>query len=326
MPLVSVITAARNAAAFLGAAMDSIRDQSMADWEHVVVDDGSSDRTTDLVRDRAAQDARFRLVTNTTSIGAYRAANLGVERSAGQFIARLDADDLAHPRRLEAQLRSLRESPDCAASTGAWWEVREDGAPAGPVRRMPTRSNGVLKWRMFLRNDFVHSTLMIRRTSFSELGGYGPRRVAEDYRLWGRLVRRGWVAVTDEPLVGWRRHEAQTVADPRSRFEAERLEVRSEHMAKVTRKPCTTDDVKGYRMLGEQSALSSRTALRLLSDWEAGWLADTSLSAGDRRALARFTGRVVGRHIKRNSRAEPLIALTWAPRLLRSTWRGRGWE
>lgn len=311
MPRVSVVTTAHNAESFVEAAIRSIQAQTMRDWEHLVVDDGSTDATSAIVERAAKSDKRIRLLSNPKALGAYRAANEAIATSSGALIARLDADDVSHPRRLEVQTEALDREPGRVASTGGWWAMDESGHRQGSVRPVPSRSNQVLKWRLFLRSGLVHSTLVIRRSAFEELGGYGEGSVAEDFRLWGKLVRGNGLAIVDDPLVGWRRHARQTVADPGTRFEHARLEVRAEHMTASTGSSWSEEDARLMRMLGERSPQSLDGAAALMGRWRASWVADSLLLRSERRELGRFSVRVALGHLKRNPSRRLTAYVPW---------------
>jgi glycosyltransferase involved in cell wall biosynthesis len=108
-PLVSVIMSMRNGAATVGATVRSIQLQTLEDWELIVIDDGSSDRSSFIVE--AFGDARIRLVRETSSAGLAPRLNQAVALSRGEFIARMDADDVCFPQRLARQIAQLREDP-----------------------------------------------------------------------------------------------------------------------------------------------------------------------------------------------------------------------
>ena len=310
MALVTVLTAARNAAPFLADALGSIAAQTLNDWEHIVVDDASTDDTAAVIRRHAQADARFRVLTLEKSVGSYQAANIGAEDARGEYIARLDADDMAEPRRLEVQIESLKRT-GLAAGTGAWRAMDSDGSVEARVRTVGTHSNRVLAWRLFLRSGLVHSTLLMRRSSFLSLGGYGNRPVAEDYRIWGRLVRSGELDIVDEPLVRWRRHPGQVTAQPGARSQRDRLEVRVEHMkAMSTRTDWDEEDARDMWTVGERSGLGMRHAFGLLETWRRAWESDASTCAADREELTAIFLRTAAAHVRRNGLREPAFA-TW---------------
>jgi hypothetical protein len=316
VPLVSVVTAVRDGERYLGATIESVQRQTLSDWEHVIVDDASTDSTAALVERFAEDDKRIKLVRLGESLGSYGAANRGVDVATGAYIARLDGDDLARPPRLERQVEHLRGTPNGRASATAWQLLDADGTVEERVRPVPATSNRVLRWRLFLRSGLVHSTLLIEREAFELVGRYGPSPVAEDFRLWAKVIRNGWLAVLNEPLVVWRRHEAQVTSRAGARDDAPRLQVHHEHLVECAGPGWTIDDARDLRYLGERAAYSFDRASDLMSRWEAAWRADGALVPAERRELRRFAAGIRLRHLRHNFGGRPRAALTGAPRML----------
>lgn len=301
MPLVSVITAAHNAEAFIVDALDSIREQTLGDWEHVVVDDASTDATADLVAERAATDPRVKLLRLADNVGPFAAANAALATVDSRFVARLDADDLALPRRLEAQVTRLEESAAAVGCTGAWQALSSRGVDP-LVRPAPTALNGALAWRLWLRNGMPHSTLMIESGTLRRWGGYGGERVGEDLRIWSRLALSRSLVVVSEPVALWRQSEGQITAAAGARDDPARLRLRLAHM-----RDCdpggewSLDDARDLRYLGRPAPFPVRRAMGLLERWESAWRADGSLGAADRRDLSHYARHVQTRHVRHNA-------------------------
>jgi glycosyltransferase involved in cell wall biosynthesis len=133
-PHVSVIVPAFNAAASIEETLDSVLGQTYENFDVVVVDDGSQDDTAVKVGRLAARDPRITLVRQNQS-GIAAARNLAIERSSGELVAPLDADDLWHPRKLELQVRTLEAAPPSVAFLSAAWRLAGAlGLPALPAR------------------------------------------------------------------------------------------------------------------------------------------------------------------------------------------------
>lgn len=295
MPLITVVTAAKNAASFIEATIDSIREQTLRDFAHVIVDDGSTDATPQLVEAAAARDKRIELVRLDHTIGPYAAANLVMLQASSKYLARIDADDIAAPHRLDAQIASLAANPGCAASTGAWQMLRGDTLDAA-IRPVPSHSNGVIKWMMWFRSNLIHSTLLVSTEWFQRFGGYGPELVGEDYRVWGALVRENALAVTDETLVQYRFSDGQMTASAGSRDQPARHRITLDHMEQCGG-DWSFEDARDIRWVGEAGDVSLARAYELLDRFEAAWRADRSLSDDDRAELATHTARRRLRHL-----------------------------
>lgn len=202
-PAVSVVMAAKNYAQFLPAAVASVVAQTVADWELVIVDDGSADDTPAAARPFLA-DPRVRYA-RSDRLGQSRAKNLGVGLTRGEFVAFLDADDVWLPTKLERQLAALAADADAGVCFTRRTLVDEAGTPL-PVQppRDPLPSGRVLP-ALFLRNFVCFSSVVVRRRVFDHVGGFDPEwDLSIDYDLWLRAARHHGFAVVDDELVLYR--------------------------------------------------------------------------------------------------------------------------
>jgi cellulose synthase/poly-beta-1,6-N-acetylglucosamine synthase-like glycosyltransferase len=185
-PLVSVVIPARNAAATLDATLWSVRHQTHAHWEAVVVDDGSTDATAAIATRHHIEDARIRCVKGR-ACGVSAARNLGVASSEGGIVAFLDADDLWLPGKLAAHVQYLGEQADVGMSFDRIRFVDEQARPT-PVVSTP-HVHGLCSADLLYENPAATaSTLVIRRAVFAQLGGFDETlRHAEDLELMIRL-------------------------------------------------------------------------------------------------------------------------------------------
>jgi glycosyltransferase involved in cell wall biosynthesis len=207
-PRVSILMPCRDAGAYVDAAVRSIRAQTFSDFELLVVDDGSRDGTLGLLERWGWRDDRVR-VYPTPRRGLVPALATGLAEATGELIARMDADDVAYPDRLERQIALLDDSTDLAAcGTGVEY------FPAEEVRNGALRYerwiNGLVTHDDIARDIFVecpvpHPTLMIRRDVLLEIGGYRDLGWPEDYDLVLRLWAAGHrMAKVNEVLLKWR--------------------------------------------------------------------------------------------------------------------------
>lgn len=323
MPRVTVVTAAKNAAAFLPVALESVRNQTFHDWVHVIVDDASTDDTAALADAAAERDARVRVMRLDTSIGAYAAANVAVLQADSEYIARLDADDVSEPTRFEKQLTALDNSPGAAANVTGWRQVDESGVV--DTRRtfaLPTHSNEIVKWMLWLRGGPLHSSLMISTSYLQGRGGYGPERVAEDNRLWCALTREGRLSMLDEPLVSYRLHGGQITADKKTYEDPARLGVRLEHFRACGAGPeWTLEDARDLIRIGrwDPAPFPVGRGYALLDRWAAEWRRDPTLRDEHRAELSARAARMRLLHTLRaakvRQRGTVLGALRDGPRL-----------
>ncbi len=206
-PLVSVLMPCFNNAAFLADAIDSILQQSMPDFELILIDDGSQDASFTIAQRKAKQDARVVLV-HQHNAGISSALNLGLAMARGQFIARMDADDIAVPERFALQLQYLQRHPDIDM-VGSW--IRLFGA-INETWHYRAEDN-FIKNMLFMRtNGFGHNTIMARRAMFSTLSYDSYFDNVEDTDLWCRLlVERPELRFANmrQVLVYYRTHQTQ---------------------------------------------------------------------------------------------------------------------
>jgi glycosyltransferase involved in cell wall biosynthesis len=215
-PEVSVLLPVRDGAATLGRAIASIRAQSLAAWELLIVDDGSRDASRSIAHAHAAEDTRVRVIERDRG-GIVAALNAGLAVARGEFIARMDADDEALPHRLAAQLDFLRGHDGrelglvgCGVEfagdrvTGAGYALHVDW-----VNSLCTPA--AIALNRFVESPFAHPSVMFRRQLVSQHGGYRDGDFPEDYELWLRWLDAGVpMAKLPETLLRW--------SDPPSRL------------------------------------------------------------------------------------------------------------
>ncbi|MBV9282777.1 MAG: glycosyltransferase [Chloroflexi bacterium] len=204
IPRVSVVMAVRDGASYVRQAIDSILDQAFADFEFLIIDDGSTDGTPELLR-RAA-DPRLRVVTQRP-LGIPLSLNRGTALARGRYVARQDADDLSSRQRLALEVGFLDRHPD-VAMVGSWATVIDDGGHRVLDLTFPVDHETIAS-TLLERNCFMHGSLLIRRQCLLEIGGYRPDfPVASDYDLYLRLTERFRVANIPRILYQYRRTKA----------------------------------------------------------------------------------------------------------------------
>jgi glycosyltransferase involved in cell wall biosynthesis len=196
-PAVSVLMSVHDGARWVGAAVASVLGQTDGDLELVVIDDGSTDATPDLLA--AVRDPRL-TVHRQPRTGLTRALNRALGLARAELVARLDADDVALPPRLARQRAFLAAHPEIGLLGTAAREVDESGTAVREVR--PPSDDAGLRRALIRANPFVHSSIMARRALLAQAGGYDASlAVAQDYDLWMRLARLTRLATLDEVLV-----------------------------------------------------------------------------------------------------------------------------
>ncbi|MBM2821665.1 MAG: hypothetical protein HW413_411, partial [Thermoleophilia bacterium] len=232
-PLVSVLLAVHNGEPYLRTALESVVRQTMTDLELIVVDDASTDATPDAIA--AIDDPRLRVLRNDEQLGLATALNRGLDEARGRYVARLDADDVALPRRLERQVARIRATPGTVILGSSVCAIDDDGTP-GPVHAMPA-TPAAIRWHLLFSSPFFHPTVLLDRERL-ERGGfrYDPSFLeSEDYDLWARVLASGDGANLSESLVLYRVHGRQASQARRELQRSFQLDVARREIARVAR-------------------------------------------------------------------------------------------
>lgn len=205
-PTVSVVLPVWNGERFLGEAVESVLSQTLDSIELLLVDDGSTDATPEIARDFARRDERVGIIRLSRS-GIARALNAGIARARGRYVARMDADDVADPSRLQKQTEFLDANSECVAVGTAVDVIDEAGELVG-TRTFPEHHADIVQSMVRgCANAIAHPTAMTRREALLSVGGYRPDRTpTEDLDLWLRLSRIGKLANLSDRLLRYRRH------------------------------------------------------------------------------------------------------------------------
>ncbi|MBI4341824.1 MAG: glycosyltransferase family 2 protein [Candidatus Omnitrophica bacterium] len=200
---VSVVMAVHNGERYVGESLASLLCQSWAGFEAIVVDDGSTDGTAEILDRLSQSDRRIRVVRQDHR-GLTPSLNRAVSLARGEYVARQDADDHSEPERLAQQLRFLDAHPAVAAVGTAGWVMDEEGDPVAPLMA-PTGSRRVAALLRQARATPIHGSMMIRRSAVEAVGGYRDAfRASQDLDLWLRLSERFPIDNLPEGLYAWR--------------------------------------------------------------------------------------------------------------------------
>lgn len=210
-PTVSVICTARNAEATIQPVLESIVRQSFPNWELVVVDDGSTDGTLNILREYAKNDPRIRVIASP-GVGRGKALNLAIGHCRSSLIANIDADDPSHFQRLEFQLKALKEHPEFTLICSDTVHLFDDDVLAQTTLEYQATATTDITRELALRNPINHSATLIRKVALDHLGGYSEkRRSLFDYELWIRLAEAGYkLGKLNCPLASKRIHSGQS--------------------------------------------------------------------------------------------------------------------
>lgn len=202
-PEISVILSVYNGQDYLQEAIDTVLNQTFADFELIVVDDGSSDESASIVE--SCRDDRIRLVKNASNRGLVYSLNKGIELSRGRYLARMDADDLCVTTRFEKQFHFMEKHPEVGVC-GAWFELFEDGSAHRRIIRFPVEDKGI-RALMPVYSALAHPTVMIRKSALTDRQlSYPDCHRLEDYALWSFLLQHTKAHNFPEVLLFHRRH------------------------------------------------------------------------------------------------------------------------
>lgn len=198
-PRTSIIVTNYNLHEYVKDCLDSIRNQSDADWECIFVDDASTDRSgVELAKEYAASDNRFKVIENQENVYLAEARNIGIREAKGKYILPLDADDMIAPETIQVLANALDDDRSIHIAYGNVYFVNEDGITATiyDQRHSPGHSgwpmNFQFEWQMMQRNLLPYCS-MFRREAWQSVGGYRRRqRTAEDAEFWSRLSSYGF--------------------------------------------------------------------------------------------------------------------------------------
>jgi len=193
-----------NAERFLKNAIESMLDQTFTDFEFIIIDDCSTDRSAAIVREYQKKDRRIQYHKNASNSGVAASLNAGIGMARGEYIARMDADDISLPERLERQVNHMKKNPSCVACGTDIILIDEKGGRIGS--REYHYTSETIKKNIHRASCFAHPTVMLRRKTLTENNIFYSTglRWVEDYDLWFRLSRYGQFANLKEYLLYYR--------------------------------------------------------------------------------------------------------------------------
>ena len=187
MPRVSVVTSVYNGEAYVEECIDSILNQTFQDFEYIILNNGSTDRTAEILN--RYTDSRIHII-HQENLGISRSLNKGINLSKSELIARLDADDYALPQRLEKQIAFMEQHPKVVLCGSRFKELI--GENFSPQKVQFVEQDKDIRKTVSCFNPFSHSTTMIRKTVFTKICGYNKNfEYGQDYDLWVRLLNVG---------------------------------------------------------------------------------------------------------------------------------------
>lgn len=200
-PLISIIMPVYNAAAYLDAAVQSILTQTYSHWELIIIDDASTDSTPKILKS-FSHYSKVKVFRNRKNLGVAGSLNRALSLSKGQYIARMDADDISHPTRLQKQLKFLQSHPSLIAC-GVQTDIIDSQNLVTGKRCFPQSSQACHDYLM-LTSPILHPTLMAESSVYKKIGYSTKYRTAEDWDLYFKLIKFGALGNLPDTLYSYR--------------------------------------------------------------------------------------------------------------------------
>jgi glycosyltransferase involved in cell wall biosynthesis len=199
-PLISVVMPVYNAEKYLEEAIESILSQSYENFEFIILNDGSTDRSLEIIKKFSKRDPRIKVISRNNK-GLSATLNEGINLARGKYFARQDADDISNIDRFKKQVRFMDENPSISLLGTNYRIVDEKGNHLNMTDVFTHPKD--LKMAVIFSNQFGHGSIMLRKEILKQTGSY-ENCLAEDYDLWTKVSRVGQIANLEEPLYSWR--------------------------------------------------------------------------------------------------------------------------
>lgn len=259
---VSVLMPVYNAGGFVKESIDSILKQSHTHFELIIINDGSTDSSEEIIL--SFKDPRIRYIRNETNLGLIKTLNKGIDLCNGEFIARMDADDISLPDRLKKQLKFMQDHPEVGV-------CGSDYIHFGKGKQIPLTSHHEHDWIagwMLFNSSVVHPALMLRTSVIKKESPYfnSEYKHVEDYELWSRLIFKSKFGDVPETLLKYRIHASQVSRQ----YRHEQIENGNKVRRKLLEKAGFHFGEREFRvhcLLGNSQIITSVKDLAILSFW-----------------------------------------------------------
>ena len=240
VPAISVVLPVFNNADVLSHALQSIQHQTFQNWECILINDGSTDASPEILSTFVASDARFHVITNASNQGLVKSLNTGILSSRGKWIARMDGDDWSHPDRLQLQYNKAESGAYSIVGANIW--VCDNHLNTHHIRTYP-QSDSEIRALWLARSPFCHAVCLFNKQALLSSGLYNSSlECAEDYDLYFRLSQHGPMTNLDTPLYKVRFHKSSISARRANRQLLITLYIRVKAIIEY-QVPCTPKDI-----------------------------------------------------------------------------------
>lgn len=293
-PKISVVMPVMNEERYIRQSIDSILAQTFTDFEFIIIDDGSTDATPDILQNYARRDGRIRIIINEQNIGISRSLNIGLQEATGEYIARMDGDDINTPDRFEKQAALLDQNPDLIIAGAGYQTISADGSPQHVVIEGIERWE--CEWLSIFRSTILHSIMMYRRSPI--IAGkifYNPAfEYAEDVEFAHRLLRQGAALCLPDVMLSRRFHPVNTTSRNffRQRDSARRAAVINAKKRFPAIDHAALEELFTYlKPPAEPTSAQCKNAVRTISEIEEFFAREKQLNARQIRKLRNYSAR-----------------------------------
>lgn len=307
-PRVTVLMSVHNGERFLREAIRSILSQTFRNFEFLIINDASTDGTPGILKE--FDDPRIRVIENEINIGLTKSLNKGIGDARGEYIARMDADDISLDYRLEKQISLLDKSPEIGVVGGAALAIDKEGRVIETFT-MPQHDREIA-WDLIFYSPLIHPTVVIRRDILRRYGGYDTSRsCAQDYELWCRLRNATRFYNFTEPLILLRKHPDNITSQRTAEQAAAALQISADVLRTVTRMDSTPEDVHNLRVGHAETCDAAIRAAALLYETYRGLKREERWRVSEDDTLSRDATKrimIMLRPYVMNPRTWPLLA------------------
>ena len=263
MPLVSVLLPVYNTEKYISESIQSIINQTFKKFELLIIDDGSTDNSLKIIN--TFKDKRIRIIRNEKNLGLIKTLNKGIDLALGKYIARMDADDIAHPQRLEKQFHFLEKNPQYALVGTQANFIWEDKV-FSKMFNIPTNDK-VLKLYSFFSCPFIHPSVMVKTNIFKEFYYQEDFTTAEDYELWTRILRKYQGTNLSDVLLSYRLHHSN-ISNIQKCKQIESIRKIYQRNLEYIEMPYTNEDLEYYLIVsGSNIKRTSKQEMQNTGKW-----------------------------------------------------------
>ena len=231
-PKVSLIMSVYNGEDYLSEAIESVINQSFTDWELIIINDCSTDSTGEILKKYETQDARIKVHTNETNLRLPSSLNKAMENATGDYIARMDADDVCLPNRLEKQVEFMEQNPEIAFSSCRFMTLKNGVISSGGCGGKGDFES--IKALLLVTNPILHPGIIAKSEAIKTLGYDKNFTCTEDMELWTRFVLSGYkVQILPEYLMIYRLHDKQITGTTLEKQHKEVVAVQKNYLSKL---------------------------------------------------------------------------------------------